>query len=622
MKASWIGTLLLCSVVVSSAQPAETQAPALFVAAPAGLDMGSNAMILRQRFARPDRELLTSARVNAGRSEAAPSVLRLNLFEDALLDVVIRDTGPTSTDFWLAGHLMGDELSDFTLVVNGRVVVGTVRTPSAVYRIATGGDDHVAIRQVDRSTLLREAPLVRDPPPAAGQRILPILPPPAAGPAGRRIQPIMASPARRAALRNATDVSGGREDGSRIDILAVYTPTATELYGGPDAIRAELDLAVAETNQAYANSGVEQRINLIFATEVNYTPHPDGETNLRRLHDPNDGYLDEVHDIRDRVAADFVTLEPGGNHIQGVSTGVMRADSAFTSQGISGYGFAHEFGHLQGLSHDRYQVTKETTTDLSEFEPPYAFGYVNQAACEPDPDWLWPYRGWVTVMAYFTQLDDQECTRSSGVPLMRFSNPTQTYLGDPLGAPGTEPSSSITGPADARRTLNRYRRTVANFRVAPCLTDGMWVRLQASSGEFVVAMDGGGGEVVANRSQPGPWGRFQVIDRNGGCLESGDPLVFMTSEGWYLSINETELPHFVEATEDYHRSDYARFYALLKGTGYGRTRTGAVRSGDLVTFHHARSVHYVGAEQGGGGALLVAYDVDGPWQTFRITSAD
>ena len=606
MKGSWIGILLLFSVVVPSAQPAETRPPALFVAAPAGLDVDSNAMILRQRFVRPDRELLTNARVNAVRSEAAPSLLRLNLFEDAVFDAVIRDTGPTSTGFWLAGHLVGDEFSDFTLVVNGRVVVGTMRTPGAVYRIATGGDDHVAIRQVDPTTILREAPPVRDSPPAIG----------------RRIQPIMPPPARRAILRNVTDVPGGPEDGSRIDILAVYTPTATELYGGPDAIRAELDLAVAETNQAYANSGVGQRINLAFATEVNYTPHSDGGTNLQRLQDPNDGYLDEVHDMRDRVAADFVTLEPGGNHIQGVSTGVMGANSAFTSQGISGYGFAHEFGHLQGLSHDRYHVTKETTTDLSEFEPPYAFGYVNQAACEPDPDWERPFRGWITVMAYFTQLVDRGCTRSSGVSLMRFSNPTQTYLGDPLGVPGTEPSSSITGPADARRTLNRYRRTVANFRVAPCLTDGMWVRLQASSGEFVVAVDGGGGEVVANSSQPGPWERFQVIDRNGGCVESGDPVVFMTSEEWYLSINQTELPHFVDATEDYHRSDYARFYALLKGTGYGKTRTGAVRSGDFITLHHARSAYYVGAEQGGGGPLLVAYDVDGPWQTFRITGAD
>ena len=46
-----------------------------------------------------------------------------------------------------------------------------------------------------------------------------------------------------------------------------------------------------------------------------------------------------------------------------------------------------------------------------------------------------------------------------------------------MGVPGDEPSSSVTGPADARRTLNETWRIVANFRVAPCLRDGMRIRL-------------------------------------------------------------------------------------------------------------------------------------------------
>ena len=525
----------------------------LFVAAEGAPPVLPGALIdtstLRVRLVEVNRELLQTARVTAGAYRArsrVPPRLRLDLFEDRTFDVVVQETGPTSAGYWLGGHLVGDEVSDVTLVVNRGIVVGTVRATSGVYRMSTVSDGVLAVRQVDSDRLLRgPRPPVRSAASPADSRIQPVMPPAIMPPAAPRPE------------RNVTDVPGGPEDGARIDILAVYTPTATALYGGPDEIKAELDLAIAEANQAYANSGVALRLNLVFATEVSYTPHNDGETNVARLQDPNDGYLDEVHDMRDRHAADIVTLEPGGNHIIGVSFDTMRdpspgfESSAFTSMGFSGYGFAHEFGHLQGLSHDRYQTTKETNEDLSEHKPyPYAFGYVNQVACEPDAQ---QGQRWVTIMAYFTQiLDDQDC-RPTGplVPRMRFSNPTQTYNGDPLGVPGTEPSSSVAGPADARRTLNRTRRIVANFRVAPCLTDGTWVRLQASSGEYVVVAEG---EVLANRGQPGPLGRFEVFDENGGCVESGDYVSLRTTDGLYLIVVHGSLDNRVE-TASYDRPE-------------------------------------------------------------------
>ena len=282
-------------------------------------------------------------------------------------------------------------LGEWTLVVNGDVIVGTVRANGVLYKIAPGDEGVTAIRQP--SNPLREAPF------------------PAVAPAApSRIQPIVApGPPRPAVPRIATDVPGGAEDGGRIDVLAVYTPTATELYGGEYQLRAELDLAIAETNQAYANSGVVQRLNLAFATEVDYVPHREGSVNVRRLQDPDDGFLDEVHALRDRYAADIVTLEPGGNDINGVSFAIMKdpspsfEDRAFSSQGICGYCFAHEFGHLQGLSHDRYQMTQETSDDLSEHKPhPYSFGYVNQAALEPGgcPAARAGTRSWPTVRSF------------------------------------------------------------------------------------------------------------------------------------------------------------------------------------------------------------------------------
>ena len=354
---------------------------ALFVAVePDGLrgeaDQWVSLEVLRQRVVQVDHQLLENARLRAGGVDAG---MRLNLFRDLVLNVEIDRSGPTSAGYWLSGRVVGGAssgapaLGSLVLVVNGEVVVGTVRTATGIYRVRSLRDGRTAVTQVDPSMLLRELSVARQSG-STGSTVRVQVP--------GRAMPIRAPQPQMFPERSA-EVLGGAEDGARIDVLSVYTPTARELYGGHDAIRAELDLAVAEVNQAYANSGVIQRLNLVYATEVDYVPDDDGGVNLRRLQDPDDGYLDEVHAIRDQYAADIVTLEPGGTHIVGQAF-VMRdpstdfADRAFTSQGISGYGFAHEFGHLQGLSHDRYQVTQETSDDLSDHKPhPYSFGYVN-----------------------------------------------------------------------------------------------------------------------------------------------------------------------------------------------------------------------------------------------------
>ena len=51
-------------------------------------------------------------------------------------------------------------------------------------------------------------------------------------------------------------------NGSVIDLLVVYTPAVQALYGteGDDALIIQ---AVAETNQAYSNSNMATRLNLV-----------------------------------------------------------------------------------------------------------------------------------------------------------------------------------------------------------------------------------------------------------------------------------------------------------------------------------------------------------------------
>ena len=61
----------------------------------------------------------------------------MNLFDDVVFTGIVEHVEPTSSGHALWGSLDGVELGTMTLVVNGSVVVGTVRTPVAVYTIRT-----------------------------------------------------------------------------------------------------------------------------------------------------------------------------------------------------------------------------------------------------------------------------------------------------------------------------------------------------------------------------------------------------------------------------------------------------------------------------------------------------
>ena len=268
---------------------------------------------------------------------------------------------------------------------------------------------------------------------------------------------------------------------SVIDLAVFYTSAAREELGGIDEIETSIDLMVAETNTAYATSGVNQRIKLVAVEEVvGYTQGVDtglgaSFTDLRRLQSSSDGYMDEVHDIRDTVGADIVLLVRSGfvnqanlggpsTSFESVAFGVVTPDNAGS--------FAHELGHIMGLLHDRYAQCGVEGCNSTRF--PYSFGYVNQRAFDPNdpespnPDPTVPATArWYTIMAYASQ-----CTaaRFSCRELLRFSNPDQIHPdpgGDALGKAGLEPLTAVGGPSDAVRMLNRTRGYVANFRSPP-----------------------------------------------------------------------------------------------------------------------------------------------------------
>ena len=240
-----------------------------------------------------------------------------------------------------------------------------------------------------------------------------------------------------------------------IDVAVVHTPAAREAAGGAAGIAAVIDLMVAETNQAYADSGVRHRVRLVGRSEVAYAETGVSAVDLRRLADPSDGHMDAVHALRDRVGADLVHLIVDESDVGGRAS-ILRA-FGLSRQSAGGRTFAHELGHNLGLQHDRYQVHHHE----GGVRPHPAYGYLNQPALVAGAA---RHRRWRTIMAYGTQCGD--AYTYCALPL-RFSNPRQTWDGDPLGVAHGIGASGVTGPADAAAVLDATGPAAARWRDRP-----------------------------------------------------------------------------------------------------------------------------------------------------------
>ncbi|MCB0359509.1 MAG: hypothetical protein KDD44_07725, partial [Bdellovibrionales bacterium] len=77
-----------------------------------------------------------------------------------------------------------------------------------------------------------------------------------------------------------------------------YSAAARSAAGGTGAMQAIIANAVEDANLAYANSSVDLNMRLVGTVETSYAETGDFDVDLPRLAGVSDGYMDEIHGLR------------------------------------------------------------------------------------------------------------------------------------------------------------------------------------------------------------------------------------------------------------------------------------------------------------------------------------
>lgn len=310
-------------------------------------------------------------------------------------------------DFYFRGH--GDGNITLSLSVMGNDVLGSIEDEDGTFSIETVGNNAYAIIKYDPSKMkegCEDLPENQDTTSSNINRVRALLP----------------------------QVNNTNGNNCKIRVLVLYTPQAAAEVGN---IRNTVRTAVEYTNESFSNSNIHYEIELVYLGQTDYTEIY-YVVDLSRFVSKTDGYMDEVHTLRDKYSADICillfydeTLDLCGRAgaISASSDNAFSIVNVYNNCATDKYSFGHEIGHLLGCRHDPAKDSDKT---------PFAYGH----------GYVSPDKKWRTIMAYPGACN--YCQR-----LKYWSNPDVLYNGVPMGTTSTHNNA---------RVWNERSNTVMGFR--------------------------------------------------------------------------------------------------------------------------------------------------------------
>lgn len=229
-----------------------------------------------------------------------------------------------------------------------------------------------------------------------------------------------------------------------IRVLVLYTSAALAMMPGSSkkaAMRNEAYRYINEGNMSFVNSNINARLQLAYLGPTNYdeSSHTWAEA-LNHFYTQGDGYMDEVHTLRNKYVADICVLLVNKNTYCGEAVTIKaNASSAFCMvyphYDDCGYKYSaiHEMGHLIGCRHNYAQ-----DSNTSPYK--YGHGYIHCISGS----------AWSTIMAYLNY-----CSDFSNHRILYWSNPNVHFAGIATGTTTLENNA---------RVWNERASTVANFK--------------------------------------------------------------------------------------------------------------------------------------------------------------
>ena len=226
-----------------------------------------------------------------------------------------------------------------------------------------------------------------------------------------------------------------------LDVMVVYTPAARTNAGSVAAMNTIIAQAIARGQLAMDNTRIPITLRLVHASEISYVESGAALTDLYRLTGTSDGYMDNVHTLRDTYGADLVSLFEKIDDTGGIGwlLEATNGQSTFafsitrSQQASYTYTTVHEMGHNMGCHHRRDQSTQPGPGLYS-----YSAGW----------RWIGTNSGkYASIMSY----EEDSYSR-----VAYWSSPTNYYMGVATG----------TTTDDNARTIRNVKTVVAGYRTA------------------------------------------------------------------------------------------------------------------------------------------------------------